>query len=173
MKIIDLSMPLYSNMEVYQNDPEVKIEKVHSYEEDGWELRKITMGSHTGTHVDAFSHMHPGQLNLDQIPLNRFLGKAQLVQLNESWPKGLGLLLKENIGIEYFEKILASQPHFVGGNLSEDLERALLDKEIITYTNLINLELLPENQTFLFIGLPLRIKDGDGSPVRAIAIIHN
>jgi len=53
------------------------------------------------------------------------------------------------------------------------LERALLGNNIITYTGLVNLELIPKVRTFIFYGLPLKIKGGDGSPVRAIAIIEN
>jgi len=58
MKVIDLSLPIYYGMEVFPGDPEVNIETIHTHENEGWELRKISMGSHTGTHVDAFSHMH-------------------------------------------------------------------------------------------------------------------
>lgn len=57
------------------------------------------------------------------------------------------------------------------GNITEDLERELLGSGIITYTRLINLELIPKEKTFIFYGLPLRIKSGDGSPVRVIAVI--
>lgn len=77
----------------------------------------------------------------------------------------------EAASIKHLDQILVSNPGFVGGSISESLERALLKNNIITYTNLINLELLPKNQTFMFYGLPLKIKAGDGSPVRAIAII--
>ena len=69
--------------------------------------------------------------------------------------------------------MIECKPGFVGGNITVDLERALLSNEIITYTNLVNLELLPKDKTFMFYGLPLKIKDGDGSPVRAIAIIED
>lgn len=67
MKIIDLSMPLHTGRKVYPNDPEVKIDVIHTYEKDSWELRHLSMGSHTGTHVDAFSHMHDGAENLDDL----------------------------------------------------------------------------------------------------------
>ena len=69
--------------------------------------------------------------------------------------------------------IISSNPQFIGGNITEELERALLGEGIITYTGLINLELIPTETTFMFYGLPLRIKAGDGSPVRAIAIIQD
>ncbi|HBF76580.1 MAG TPA: cyclase, partial [Clostridiaceae bacterium] len=74
MKVIDLSVPLYTGMEVFPGDPDVNIEVVHTYEESTWQLRRLVMGSHTGTHVDAYSHMHEYKENLDEIPIERFFG---------------------------------------------------------------------------------------------------
>lgn len=173
MKVIDLSIPLYTGMDVFPGDPEVKIDVVHTYERDTWELRNLSMGSHTGTHVDAYSHMHEGKDNLDKIPIERFFGKAQVVKLSEDWPKEVGLFFIEEMGIKELNRIINANPGFIGGNITEDLERALLGKEIITYTRLINLKLIPKGKIFMFYGLPLKIKSGDGSPVRAIAIIES
>lgn len=170
MKVIDLSLPLHAEMEVYPGDPEVEIDVVRTHEKDSWELRHLSLGSHTGTHVDAFSHMHEGKQSLDEIPIERFFGKAQVVNNSKDWPSEIGLFFTEAVGIEYFEKIVRSNPGFVGGNITEDLERALLKHEIITYTGLINLEEIPVHKDFMFYGLPLKIKNGDGSPVRAIGI---
>lgn len=173
MKIIDLSTPLHTSMDVFPGDPEVNIDIVHTYERNTWELRNLQMGSHTGTHVDAFSHMHEGKGTLDDIPIDRFFGEAQVVDLSEEWPSGIGLFFIEEMGINELNRIIDLNPGFVGGNITEGLERALLGKEIITYTRLVNLELIPKGETFMFYGLPLKIKSGDGSPVRAIAIIED
>lgn len=171
MKVIDLSKIIHDEMELYEGDPEVEIDLVHTYDNNTWELRKISMGSHSGTHVDSFSHMHLGMKSIDEIPLERFFGRSQVVDLDGKWEKDMGLFFTENIGIEYLDKILDANPKFVGGNISEDLERALLKNEILTYTDLINLDMIPKNKSFIFYGLPLKIKSGDGSPVRAMAII--
>ena len=173
MRVIDLSTSLYSGMDVFEGDPEVKIEVVHTYEKDSWELRQLQMASHTGSHVDAPSHMHKGKSTLDDIPIERFFGKAQVVNLDKDFPKDIGLFFIGEAGVPYLDRILKSNPSFVGGNISEELERALLEREIITYTGLVNLDLIPKDKTFMFYGLPLRIKDGDGSPVRAIAVIED
>lgn len=64
-------------------------------------------------------------------------------------------------------------PKFIG--LSEKfefdiaIEKLLLEKGIISYENLTNTKSLPES--FTFYGVPLNIKESDGSPVRAFAII--
>lgn len=171
MKIIDLSMTLSSDMKVYPGDPEVKIEVVHDYEKESWRLRALTMGSHTGTHVDAFSHMHKDLESLDNIPLDRFMGQSMVVKETDEIEMGIGLFFVEPLTHKYLDKIINLKPLFVGGNISESVERILLKHRIVTYTNLINLELIEPLKTFMFYGLPLKIKDGDGSPVRAIAII--
>ena len=140
MRVIDLSMSLYTDMEVFPGDPQVKINIVHTYEKDTWELRRLEMGSHTGTHVDAYSHMHKGEKSLDDISLERFFGKAQVLELNQEFPREIGLFFIEEVSMEDLDRIINSRPRFVGGNISEDLERALLGKNIITYTGLINLK---------------------------------
>ena len=173
MKVIDLSQSLYTNMEVFPGDPEVKIDLVHTHEKNTWELKHISMGSHTGTHVDAYSHMHRGKETLDEIAIERFFGKAQVVEPYEVWPSSVGLFFIEEIGIGGLNRIIDSNPGFVGGNITEELERELLGNNIITYTGLVNLELIAKYKTFMFYGLPLKIKDGDGSPVRAIAVIED
>ncbi|MCD6115726.1 cyclase family protein [bacterium] len=53
------------------------------------------------------------------------------------------------------------------GNLI--IHRILLEKDIIIIENLMNLEKLPETG-FTFSTFPLKIKNGDGSPVRAAAM---
>ena len=53
------------------------------------------------------------------------------------------------------------------GNTAEldvDLERKLLQSGILTITDLVNMDKLPEDKEFMFYGVPLKIKDGDGSP---------
>jgi arylformamidase len=172
MKVIDLTKPIETGMKVFPGDPEVEIKIVHTYKENSWELREMKLGTHTGTHVDAFSHMHKNGKTLDDIPLINFFGHAKVVDVKQEFPRAIGLFFPEQVGMEVFEKIKKSRAPFVGGLIDEELERALLNAEIVTYTNLINLELIPREIIFIFIGLPLKIKQGDGSPVRAIAVIE-
>lgn len=172
MKIIDLSQTIHSNMPVYPGDPEVNVSLVHTYKTHSWTLRKLELSTHTGTHVDAFSHMHASAASLDEIPLKRFFGEARVVSDKIPLKQGIGLFFTEKISIEMLDTLLQAKPNFVGGHLTEDLERALLANEIITYTDLINLEQLPFDYSFTFYGLPLKIQEGDGSPVRAIAILE-
>ncbi|MFC3773670.1 cyclase family protein [Paenibacillus sp. GCM10012303] len=173
MRVIDLSIPITDGMPVYPGDPEVKVKVAHTYERHNWELRQLSMGSHTGTHVDAPSHMHPGAATLDELPLERFFGTSRVVRIEDpAWPEGRGLFFAETVGLECLDRFAALQPPFVGGELSEELERALLAIGIVTYTGLQGLERLPVGTDFMFYGFPLRIAGGDGSPVRAVAVVE-
>jgi kynurenine formamidase len=55
--------------------------------------------------------------------------------------------------------------------LPVELERELLKKQVLTLGNLVNIERLPVNKEFMFYGFPFKIKGGDGSPIRAVAIV--
>jgi len=46
----------------------------------------------------------------------------------------------------------------------------VLQKQVLIVENLCNLELLPD--FFLFLALPLKIRGGSGSPIRAVALIE-
>ncbi|HZT70775.1 MAG TPA: cyclase family protein [Terriglobia bacterium] len=52
---------------------------------------------------------------------------------------------------------------------SNPIHRMVLEKQVLIIENLTRLEELPD--FFLFIALPLKIRKGSGSPVRAIALI--
>ncbi|AXF55540.1 cyclase family protein [Salicibibacter kimchii] len=171
MEIIDLTKTVSDGMPVYPGDPAVNIGMATTVKENGYEVRSLRMGSHTGTHVDAFSHMHEGMASLGDIPLTQFCGKAMRVTPTMELPNRIGLFFATEVREDVLEKILAASPPFVGGALSEELESLLLKNQIVTYTDLEKLEMLPIGEAFTFFGLPLKIKNGDGSPVRAIAVV--
>lgn len=171
MKIIDLSQKISNGMVVYPGDPLVKIEQVHTHDKEGWALKKIEMGLHTGSHVDAFSHMDESGQTIDQMSLAQFCGPAQYLSITNELPREMGLIFQDKLDEGDFEKISVALPPFVAGEMTVGLEKKLLHAGIVTYTDLVNLEQLPVNEVFTFYGLPLKIEDGDGSPVRAIAIL--
>jgi arylformamidase len=172
MRVIDLSRQLESGMPVYPGDSEVTIEIVQQRSESGWEVRDLRMGSHTGTHVDACSHAHDDGATLDDIPIDRFMGQAVCIRDRTPLPTTIGLIFDCHISEEHTDEILAARPPFVAGpSLDEALERRLLSDGILTYDGLVNTDQLPDDTPFTFVGLPLKIVSGDGSPVRAIAIL--
>lgn len=176
MKIIDLSQSLYDGMQVYPGDPEVHIKQVHSLDKEGWRLRYLQFSSHIGSHADAFAHMDEKGETIDKIPIDKYIGKTVIVNVDGPFSKNMGLAFREGkLGLSLFEKIIAADPLFVViGDKAEfdvELERKLLQSGILTITDLVNMEELPTDKPFMFYGVPLKIKDGDGSPIRAFAVV--
>lgn len=177
MQIIDLSATLRDGMAVYPGDPDVSISVVHHYHQHGWLLRLLQMGSHTGTHVDAFSHMDERGASLDDMPLDRFCGLAMVADTRRPLPPSVGLIFRDgDLNEAHLSAILTAGAPFVAvgdsATMTVDLERALLQKQVVTFTGLVNCDQLPANHPFFFFGLPLKIADGDGSPVRAVAVLN-
>ena len=63
-------------MPVWPGDPAVSLETVCTAETDGCRVTRLTLGSHTGTHLDAPRHVLPGGSSLDELPPARFAGQA-------------------------------------------------------------------------------------------------
>jgi len=69
---------------VYPGNPEVKIEP-HSELSRGASsnLSLISLGSHTGTHVDAPRHFFEAGGTVDRLPLNVLIGPARVITFGE------------------------------------------------------------------------------------------
>lgn len=174
MKTIDLTQSLFDRMPVYPGDPEVIIKEIHTLDREGWNLRNVTITTHIGTHVNIPYHMVKDGKKLDEYELDSFMGKAVLYREGMEFSRDLGVIFSDrNIDKPLAESLIKNPPKFIG--LSEkfefdiDIERMLLENEIISYENLVNTEKLPRE--FIFYGVPLNIKGSDGSPVRAFAVL--
>jgi kynurenine formamidase len=55
-KIHDLTRPISQDMLVYPGDPQPKFDPHATIKDNKVNVTKITLGSHTGTHVDALWH---------------------------------------------------------------------------------------------------------------------
>ncbi|MHA7264534.1 cyclase family protein [Arthrobacter sp. TMN-37] len=80
MRIVDLSQPVTTGMQVYPGDPEVSLTTVATLAEDGFQVARVHAGTHTGTHIDAPLHSIPGGTPVDRIDLERLVGTARIVR---------------------------------------------------------------------------------------------
>lgn len=76
MDIIDISWSITSDITSYKDKKTVSITQVKQFDQDGVRETAITMGSHTGTHVDAPSHFLQDGVSIDQIPLKKLIGRC-------------------------------------------------------------------------------------------------
>nr|BBH95754.1 cyclase [Thermogemmatispora argillosa] len=58
-------------MTIFPGDPEPRIEPVEI--EPPWQVSRLLLGTHTGTHIDAASHLIPEGKTITQYPPERFL----------------------------------------------------------------------------------------------------
>ncbi|MBG0790566.1 MAG: cyclase family protein [Desulfovibrionaceae bacterium] len=210
MQTIDLSHPVRTGMPVFPGDEPPNLRRTCFIHRDGFAQTSLSMGSHTGTHVDAAAHLFADAPGLDWLGPDNFLGWAAVVDLTAlarpvigqpdlarladvealdfvllrtGWDRhwltdryyrdgfpvlsetaarflsGLGL---KGIGLD------TPSPDSIG---SKDLpaHHILFDHGLVIAENLTNLGELPP-QDFLFACLPLRIADGEASPVRAVGV---
>jgi kynurenine formamidase len=88
-RIVDLSVPVHAGTVVYPGDPAPAFSTHSTVERDGFNLLNVSMGSQSGTHVDAPYHFEPGGLRIDQVPLTRFAGPAVVVDATGLPPRGV------------------------------------------------------------------------------------
>lgn len=82
MRFIDVSMELGRGMPSYPGDTPFMRKELRSISMgDDLVLSEITMGSHSGTHVDAPSHFLEEGETVDELPLDAFSGPAKVLDL--------------------------------------------------------------------------------------------
>lgn len=102
---IDISVPLRSKMVTWPGDPPVSIERVlHIDRGDQANVSMISMGAHTGTHMDPPLHYVPDGRSLDQMPLDASVGPARVIEIVD--PEAVKVVELEPHAIQPGERIL-------------------------------------------------------------------
>lgn len=83
-KWIDISVPLKSGMVHWPSDPAVTIKRRKDMDHgDSCNVSHLSMGSHTGTHMDAPLHFLKSGKSLDQMPLSATIGEARVIEIKD------------------------------------------------------------------------------------------
>lgn len=81
---IDVSVPIYAGMVHFPDNPSIEIDTITDVEKgDICTLSKLTMGTHTGTHVDAPIHFLPGGTGAEDVPLDNLIGPARVMEIKD------------------------------------------------------------------------------------------
>ena len=84
-RVHDLSIPVRTGGLIYPGNPEIMIESQQAISQGaGANVSRISFGSHTGTHVDAARHFFDSGETVDRIAIDRLVGPAVLIALDES-----------------------------------------------------------------------------------------
>ena len=211
MRVIDLTHTIESGMPVYPGTEPPILEPANTYDRDGFRETKLSMYSHTGTHMDPPAHLFRDRTTLDAFPPEQFIGKALVIDctsLKEGEPITMDHLSRYGTKAETADFLLfylgwdvrwGSEAYFgdypciddsvleymlegsykgigfdvigldpiADGNLTRH-KKLFQTRDIINIENLCNLGLCG-NDLFWFSCFPLKIRDCDGSPIRAVA----
>ncbi|MBL7170134.1 MAG: cyclase family protein [Candidatus Aenigmarchaeota archaeon] len=193
MKVLDLTQILYEEMDIYPGDPKFRVEKWSNIDKDGYSVHQITFGSHTGTHIDAQSHMIINGKTVDKIKPEELVGTVVVLKFdtnqvtkkdieNYDIPKDSVVLIttKKNgyLKKETAEYLVSKKIKLIGfhKNCIVDKEvsnefachKIFLKNNIPIVTGIINTDKVGDGD--LIIVAPLNIKHMDGSPCRVFAI---
>lgn len=81
-KWIDVSVPIRSCMPHWPDNPPIVVEKIMDMDHGGAaNVSKLSLGVHTGTHVDAPSHFSPDGIGVDELPIDALVGVARVVEI--------------------------------------------------------------------------------------------
>ncbi len=84
MEIIDLTYEIVEDMSIFNAPwhPNISIVQLGRIETEGRETRRICLGTHTGTHMDAPLHFIKNGESIDKIPLDKLIGDVTIVDFS-------------------------------------------------------------------------------------------
>lgn len=190
--LIDITVPLKENTKVYPGDPEFKINRIFTVEKDGFNLCSLSLGTHTGTHIDAPLHFFNTKESIADLELKYLITNALVADvsglnsIDEKFISGLNLeginsiLFKTNGKDIYLTesgaKYITSNGILITATESLDIEdetnndftvhKTLLSNNVLIVENIDLSRIKPGN--YKFYCFPLKIENADGSPVRAV-----
>jgi len=173
----------------------------HGVTAGGWwyAANNFCAAEHGGTHLDAPIHFAAGGWTADQVPLDRLVGPAFVVDLSDKAARDRDALLTP-ADLASFEAESGAIPpgaivlvrtgwdrwwddraHYLGTAVPGDTAHlhfpgvggeaaTWLTTNTPIFENLTNLGALPVRGA-VFIGLPMKIGGGSGGPLRAVALL--
>lgn len=98
MQIFDCSIPLSSKTPAFPGDESFSLNRVAEFSAgDDVELSRFTASTHSGTHIDAPAHFIPGGKKLNEIPIERLVGKVQVIEILDTDCITLNALQRHNL----------------------------------------------------------------------------
>ncbi len=181
-RLHDLTHPLSPQTPVYPGDRSVGVRLVASLESEGYRARRLDLGTHSGTHVDAPAHLIPEGTTLDRLPLDLWVGPAVLVDRGELraaaplpprvlvrgvgegglTPGEAGFLVEAGVRLVGVDGPSADPV----GAVELPAHRILLGAGLAVVENL-RLQGVPSGPGTLYC-LPLAVAGGDGAPARVL-----
>ncbi|MGY2803830.1 cyclase family protein [Bradyrhizobium sp. USDA 4506] len=219
-RFVDLSYTLHDGMATYPVpwSSSFEMTQLGRHGIEGRESRRIVIGTHCGTHVDAPRHFIPGGMTIDDLPLEPFVGPATILNFTDAkplqkievsdlegrvadgridrlimrfdWSDHWGTLkyyseqpyisedvarwlVRRGVRLLGMDTPQADNPkNGHGSERDSPVHKILLGAGVVKLEYMTNLRAVGADE-FELIALPLKIREGDGSPVRCIGIVED
>jgi arylformamidase len=136
MKIYDITVPLSAATTVYPGDPAVEVFPHSRISAGGTcNVDRISLSSHSGTHVDAPRHFIDNGMTVDRIPIGNMVGEAAVADVTgvgRIGPRDLQRVPAEPLMILLKTREDSPSPGFDAGHpfLTEEAARLLIRRGI-------------------------------------------
>lgn len=98
MEWIDITVAIRDGMVHWPDNPPVVVERVQDMTRgDAVNLTRLSLGAHTGTHVDAPIHFDPKAASIDAVPLDALCGPARVIEISDPREVTLAELSAANV----------------------------------------------------------------------------
>jgi arylformamidase len=83
-RLLDVSVPLAAGVPAYPGNPEFELHAIKRIADGASSnVSKLSLGTHTGTHVDAPKHFFDDGVGVDRLALDLLIGRARVVEINK------------------------------------------------------------------------------------------
>jgi arylformamidase len=192
MRIVDVSVPVRPGMIVYPGDPEVRLERVSSIADgEGFNLSRLDLGVHSGTHVDAPLHFVEDGASVETLALDVLVGPCVVVEGLEvaAVPAGAERVLFKTANSRLWERdefsenflaldgeaaraLVAAGVRLVGIDYltigDEEAHRVLLGAGVVAVEGLDLREVEPGD--YRLVCAPLKLEGAEGAPARVLLL---
>jgi arylformamidase len=93
----DISVPIRPGMVVWAGDMPVEVEPLSTVADGGVAVSRLSLGTHTGTHVDPPRHFIEGGASVHEMPLEAMIGPCVVRRFDEQFEITAAQLEQANI----------------------------------------------------------------------------
>jgi kynurenine formamidase len=166
---MDLTLPLYADVPVRPGDPGVVMDELGDIATEGYRLTHLSMGTHTGTHIDAPSHIIESGDTLNNISFDALVGSCCLVKVASEPGSSIALddLIIHKEAIRSTGRFDMPTPSV---KQEMDVHKVFLEAGI-PIVECLNLENLTQSH-FEIVVAPLPLRNREGAPCRVLGLLN-
>ena len=192
-KVLDEDLPIYTSGSY--SDPPLQIETWCTVQQQGYTVSRLSMGTQTGTHIDAPAHFASDGATLEALPVQALMGHYLWVDLCRVTEAALGEVRSGFKG-ESILFLTSSDP--AKTEASEEVLTALLGLPCVVWVSVYGVQVIGHDPLYFhqalsaagryliedvdemtarrvnpggeMIALPLRLTGTSGSPCRVVVV---